>query len=57
THPKIMEEWIKQHRKEKLDLMSMPMRHEFKNLGLAISDGVESLTGYRIGEYKNFKII
>jgi hypothetical protein len=56
SHPKVMEEWVTNHRKAQLDLMSMPLRHEWKNIGLAISDGVEYLTGYRIGEYKNFKI-
>ena len=53
THPKVMEKWISEHRNE-LNIMSLPLKHEWKNLGLLISDGIEDLTGYRIGEYKNY---
>lgn len=53
THPQVMEKWISEHKND-LDIMSLPLRHEWKNLGLFISDSIESLTGYRLGEYKNY---
>ena len=56
THPKVMENWIGKHENQ-LDIMALPLKFEWKNIGLAISDGIESLTGYRMGEYKNFKLI
>lgn len=56
THPTVMKKWIESH-KEELDILSLPLSFEWKNLGLAISDGLESLTGYRMGEYKNFEVI
>lgn len=56
THPLVMKGWIETH-KNNLDIKKLPFRHEWKNIGLAISDAVEKLTNYRIGEYKNFKII
>lgn len=54
THPQVMKNWIESN-KESLDILTLPLSFEWKNVGLAISDALESLTGYRIGEYKNFK--
>ncbi len=54
THPQVMKEWIEANQ-ENLDILSLPMNFEWENVGLALSDFIESLTGYRIGEYKNFK--
>ncbi len=56
THPMIMDQWI-QDNKNDIDFWSLPMRFEWKNIGLAISDLVESASGYRMGEYKNYKLI
>ncbi|MCF8057701.1 MAG: hypothetical protein K9K67_00280 [Bacteriovoracaceae bacterium] len=56
SHPVVMNEWIKSNQ-ENLDILGLPLAFEWKNVGLALSDFVESLTGYRIGEYKNFKKI
>lgn len=56
SHPKVMNTWIESNR-ESLDILSLPLTFEWKNVGLAISDALESLTGYRMGEYKNFKKI
>ncbi len=55
-HPLVMEKWIADNQ-ENLDILALPLAFEWKNVGLAISDALESLTGYRIGEYKNFKKI
>ncbi|MCO4792470.1 MAG: hypothetical protein KC493_02065 [Bacteriovoracaceae bacterium] len=56
THPKIMQEWIENHRND-VDILKMTSSFEWKNVGLAISDALESLTGYRMGEYKNYRKI
>lgn len=56
THPQIMDEWIKQHRNE-IDIMSLPLKFNRKDIGLVISDAWESMTGHRIGEYRNFKLV
>ena len=53
SHPKVMHNWIRENENE-LDILSLPLQFEWEIIGLAISDMVESLTGYRIGEYKNF---
>ena len=55
-HPIVVQEWVKQNQTE-LDILSLKMHFEFKDLGLVFSDFVESLTGIRIGEYKNYKLI
>ena len=55
-HPKVMNHWIKTHTND-IDVLNLNMRHELKNIKLAISDGIEKLTGWRIGEYKNYKLI
>lgn len=56
THPQVMGQWINQHRNE-VDILALPLTFRMKDLRLVISDAVENVTGYRIGEYKNFKLI
>jgi len=56
THPELMQEWVEGHRND-LDIMRMDLKWEWRNLGLAFSDTIEFLTGYRMGEFKNFKEI
>jgi len=56
THPENMKNWVNQHKNE-VDIMKLKRKHECKNIGLALSDLIESLTNYRIGEYKNYKLI
>lgn len=56
THPGVMGEWIKAHKND-VDVLSLPLVFGRKDVRLAVSDFVENLTGYRIGEYKNFKLI
>lgn len=53
THPDVMKGWIEKHRNE-LDILSLPMRFEWKNIGLAAGDLLERLTDYRMGEYRNY---
>lgn len=55
-HPKIMSSWIKKNKND-LDIMSLPLRKEWEIIPLAISDFIEKISSYRIGEYKNYKLI
>jgi glycosyltransferase involved in cell wall biosynthesis len=55
THPKVMKNWIEKN-KNPIDLMSLPLSFDWNNIvGLVLSDAVEKVTNYRIGEYKNYK--
>ena len=56
SHPKIMSGWILKN-KNAIDLMSLPLNWDFNIVGLWISEKIENLTGFRIGEYKNYKKI
>jgi hypothetical protein len=53
THPKVMTNWIEQNKND-LDIFSLNLHKEKNILGLAVSDFIENLTGYRVGEYKNY---
>ncbi len=53
THPAVMKNWVQEHHND-LDILALPLRSEWKNVGLAISDLLERLTGYRMGEYRNY---
>jgi hypothetical protein len=37
--------------------MSLPLSFGSNIFGLVISDSIEKMTGYRLGEYKNYKKI
>lgn len=54
NHPKVMNDWISKN-KNPIDLMSLPLNWDFNIIGLWISEKIEDLTGFRIGEYKNYK--
>jgi len=56
THPNAMENWIKLHRNN-IPIMDLPLNWQWNDLGLALSDGLEKLTGFRAGEYKGYKIV
>ena len=56
THPACMGEWIRQNRNER-NILSLPLAFEWKNIGLALSDWIERYSNYRIGEYKNYKLL
>ncbi len=55
SHPNCMLNWIEAHRNP-LDIMQLPLSFHLKDLGLAFSDAIESMTGYRLGEYKGFQV-
>lgn len=56
SHPSVMQNWIDQHRNE-LDIMNLPLDFRVKDLSLVFSDAWEKMTGHRIGEYRNFKLV
>jgi hypothetical protein len=56
THPKVMKNWIEKNRNP-IDLMSLPLSWGKNLFGLVISDTIEKWTGYRMGEYKNYRKI
>jgi glycosyltransferase involved in cell wall biosynthesis len=53
THPRVMEEIIK---KKDWDFVHDPSKHSF-SLRHRILNKIEDWTGYRIGEYKNYKLL
>lgn len=53
THPRVMNNWITKN-KNPIDLMGLPLNWDFNIVGLWISEKIENLTGWRIGEYKNY---
>lgn len=54
THPKVMKDWIEKN-KNPMDLMALPLKLDWNVPGLMFTDTLEALTGYRLGEYKNYK--
>lgn len=56
THPRVMKEWIEKNRNP-INLMALPLSWGSNLFGLVISDTIEKFTGYRIGEYKNYRKI
>ena len=56
NQPEILKEWVKNNT-HNFNLMDLPKAYGIKEWDLMISDFIESVTGYRIGEYKNYKLI
>ncbi|MDD0852566.1 hypothetical protein HBN50_05620 [Halobacteriovorax sp. GB3] len=56
THPKVMNSWIEENKNE-IDILSLPLDFKMSDIRLMLSDSFEHLTGIRIGEYTNFKIV
>jgi glycosyltransferase involved in cell wall biosynthesis len=56
THPLVMKDWINKN-KNPIDLMSLPITLDWNVPGLMISDAIEALTNYRLGEFKNYRKI
>ncbi len=54
THPKVVENWIATNRNSKNPL-DIPYKFSIKDLRLIISDFIEALTGWRMGEFKGFR--
>lgn len=56
THPHVMKDWIAKNHNP-IDLMALPLTLDWNVPGLMFTDGIEALTGFRLGEYKNYKRI
>ena len=54
SHPKVMEAWIKANKNE-VDLLKLPMTLDWNVPSLMFTDSIEALTGFRLGEFKNYK--
>ncbi len=54
--PALLDEWVKKNTNE-VDLMSLKSHFGLGDWHLICSDLIEELTNYRIGEYKNYKLI
>ena len=55
-HPRVMKDWIDKNHND-LDITKLKLKIKWRDMGLIISDFIEKITGYRIGEYKNFKLL
>ncbi len=56
THPQVLKKWIEEHRNE-INMHELPLDFKIKDINLILADLLERATGYRIGEYKNYKLI
>ncbi len=56
THPKVMQEWVKKNTTG-MDIMKLPLKLKAHDIGLIFSDLIEKCSGYRIGEYKNYRLL
>lgn len=54
THPQLANSWIQKNQNSRNPL-DFKYRFSIKDLRLIISDFIESITGWRIGEYKGFR--
>jgi len=56
THPKVMNSWVESHKND-IDILNLKMDLKVSDIRLMASDCFEYITGIRLGEYKNFKIL
>ncbi len=54
SHPQVVQEWIDKN-KTAVNPLKLKPDYGLKDVRLMVSDFIERLSGYRIGEYKNFK--
>ena len=52
-HPQVMDQWIRDKGSD-LDIMGLPLRWQWGDIKLVLSEVVEKITGHRLFEYKNF---
>lgn len=55
-HPELMARWIAENRND-LSLDTLKPEFKAKHIRMAISDYIESLTGVRLGEFKNYRLV
>jgi hypothetical protein len=54
--PSLLNSWVNENT-HPIDILSLPKSYRIGDWDLAVSDLIETYTGYRIGEYKNYKLI
>lgn len=57
THPAHLTHWIEKHNNPLDDIFNSKLHFPIDNIGLMICDFVEKWTNYRLGEYKNYKLV
>lgn len=56
THPRVVIPWVNQNKTE-LDVFQLKLSFEAADLALVFSDAIEYLTDYRLGEFKNYRLL
>lgn len=56
SHPKFIKSWLDKFTSA-IELKDLKPLFKWQDLGLAFSDAIEKMTGYRMGEYRNYKVI
>lgn len=56
THPKIVQNWVEQNKSD-LDVLNLKLKFHYKDVRLAVSDLIESVSGYRLGEFTNYRLL
>ena len=56
THPKVVQPWIEKNTHD-IDILNFPKSYILGDWDLMVSDAIESLTGWRIGEFKNYRLV
>jgi len=53
--PSLLNKWVIENT-HPIDILSLPKSYLFGDWDLMVSDFIEHYTGYRIGEYKNYRL-
>lgn len=56
THPKVVLPWIQENTHD-IDILNFPKSYILGDWDLMVSDFVEKLTDWRIGEFKNYRLV
>ena len=56
SHPKTMSQWIEDN-ENNIDILALKLKFQPKFLGHYLSDLIEDITGQRVFEYRNYKLI
>lgn len=56
SHPKVVQPWIAKNTHE-IDILNFPKSYILGDWDLMVSDAIERLTGWRMGEFRNYKLV
>ena len=54
--PQLLKDWVKENT-HPINIMNLEKSYRWKDWDLMVSDFIEDITGYRIGEYKNYRLV